>query len=140
MRAAARLVRAAVPDRSALNLDRARDSGSFLHAIVDKTQAVVGEQITLSVYVYADVTGSDPELSDPHEVGTSDFLRQSLLKNDAHDRAHRVRARRGHTYMVALLRKYALFPLHAGELEITPMRLRTSDAAASARARRSRCA
>src|SRR5437588_8963097 len=30
----------------------------------------------------------------------------------------------GRTYAVALLRKYALFPLRAGELEITPMRLR----------------
>ncbi len=106
------------------NLDRPRDSGSFLHAVVDKPQAVVGEQITLSVYVYADVTGSDPELSDPHEVGTSDFLRQSLLKNDAPIERTAYARVAGRTYMVALLRKYALFPLHAGELEITPMRLR----------------
>ncbi len=106
-----------------LSLDRPRDAGTFLHATVDKTQAVVGEQVTLSVYIYADVTQSDPQLADPHEAGTSDFLRRSLLKDDAsveHTGYARVG---GRTYVVALLRKYALFPLHAGDLQITPMRL-----------------
>lgn len=107
-----------------LNLDRPRDPGTFLHATVDKTQAVVGEQITLSVYVYADVTQADPDLSDPHEVGTSDFLRHSLLKNEANIERSGYARVGGRTYAVALLRKYALFPLRAGELEITPMRLR----------------
>ena len=108
------------------NLDRPVDSGTFLHATIDKRQAVVGEQVTLSVYVYADVTQGDPDLSDPHEVGTSEFLRQPLLKEDAQVERSGFARVAGRTYAVALLRKYALFPLHTGDLEITPMRLRIS--------------
>jgi hypothetical protein len=108
------------------NLDHARDSGTFLHATVDKSQAVVGEQITLAVWVYADITQQDPELSDPHEVGTSDFLRQSIMKDNSTIERTAYAKVGGRTYAVALLRKYALFPLHAGELDITPMRIRTS--------------
>jgi hypothetical protein len=110
-----------------LSLDRAPTSaGTFLHAVVDKGQVVVGEQVTLSIYVYADVTQSDPELQDPHEPGTSDFLRQSLLKNDQNIERSGFARVGGKVFAVALLRKYALFPLHAGELEITPMRLRVT--------------
>ncbi|HEX4516864.1 MAG TPA: BatD family protein, partial [Polyangiaceae bacterium] len=108
------------------NLDHARDTGTFLHATVDKTQAVVGEQITLAVWVYADVTAQDPELSDPHEPGTSDFLRQSIMKDISTIERTAYAKVGGRTYAVALLRKYALFPLRAGELDITPMRIRTS--------------
>jgi hypothetical protein len=115
-----------VPIDPKFNLERARDTGTFLHATVDKTQAVVGEQITLSVWVYADVTQQDPELSDPHEVGTSDFLRQSVMKEAATIERTAYAKVGGRTYAVALLRKYALFPLHAGELDITPMRIRSS--------------
>ncbi|HEY1955806.1 MAG TPA: BatD family protein [Polyangiaceae bacterium] len=106
-----------------LSLDHAPNAGTFLHAAVDKTQAVVGEQVTLSVYIYADVTQSEPQLADPHEVGTSDFLRRSLVKDDASIERSGYARVGGRTYAVALLRKYALFPLHAGDLEIQPMRL-----------------
>lgn len=101
------------------------DNDIFLHATIDKTQAVVGEQISLSVWVYADVTSTDPELSDPHEVGTSEFLRQPLLNPNATIERTGFGRAGTHTYAVALLRKWALFPLHAGELEITPMKVRT---------------
>ena len=114
------------PIDSRYNLEHAPNSGTFLHAAVDKTQAVVGEQITLSVWVYADVTQQDPELSDPHEVGTSEFLRQSIMKDQSTIERTAYAKVGGRTYAVALLRKYALFPLHAGELDITPMRIRTS--------------
>ena len=106
-----------------LSLDHAPNPGTFLHAALDKTQAVVGEQVTLAIYIYVDVTGTDPQLADPHEVGTSDFLRQSLLKDDANVERTGYARVGGRTYVVALLRKYALFPLHAGELTITPMRV-----------------
>jgi hypothetical protein len=105
------------------DLEHAHESGTFLHATVDKSKVVVGEQVTLSVYVYADVTQSDPELSDPHESGTSEFVRQSLLKPDAAVERTAFAHVAGKVHAVALIRKYALFPLHAGELEITPMRL-----------------
>ncbi len=113
------------PVEQRFTLPAPRDSGIFLHATLDKTQAVVGEQITLSVWVYADVTESDPELSDPHEVGTSEFLRQPLLDPSATITRTGFGRAGTHTYAVALLRKWALFPLHAGQLEITPMRVRT---------------
>jgi len=106
-------------------LDRPRDSQIFLHATLDKTQAVVGEQVTLSVLAYVDVKAADMSASDlgAHEPGTSEFLRQSLLKPDAN--LQRVAFARvgGRVYEVVLLRKYALFPLHAGDLEIAPMRV-----------------
>jgi hypothetical protein len=105
------------------NLDRPRAPGAFLHAIVDKTSAVVGEQVTLSVYLYVDVARGNPQFSDPHEAGASDFMRQSLIKDDTAIERSGFGRVGGRTYVVALLRKYALFPLHTGELEITPMRL-----------------
>ena len=87
---------------------------------------MVGAQVTLAVYVYADVTQNDPELSDLHEVGTSEFLRQSLLKSDANIERMGYARVGGHIFAVALLRKFALFPLHAGDLEITLMKLHVS--------------
>jgi hypothetical protein len=104
------------------NLPAARDSGIFLHATVDKTQAVVGEQVTLTIWVYADITETDPELSDPHEVGTSEFLREAISIPSTVERAGFARAG-GRTFAVAMLRKWALFPLHAGVLDITPMQV-----------------
>ena len=75
-----------------------RDDGIFLHATLDKTHAVVGEQVTLSIWVYADVTERDPELGDPHEVGTSEFLRQALLNpNSTIERSAFARAGRTRT-------------------------------------------
>src|SRR6185437_10200016 len=47
-----------------LSLDHAPNPGTFLHAALDKTQAVVGEQVTLAIYIYVDVTGTDPQLAD----------------------------------------------------------------------------
>lgn len=103
------------------NLDRPRDTGPFLHATVDKTSAVVGEQVTLSIYAYVE-TEFDPS-DDWHEVGTPDFLQRSLRPDNS--RLERLAyARAGNrTYAVFLLRRYALFPLHTGELGITPMRV-----------------
>ncbi len=105
------------------SLAAARDGGIFLHATVDKSQVVVGEQVTLSIWVYVDITETDPELSDPHDVGTSEFLRQALFDPAATVKPIGFGRASGHTFSVALLRKWALFPLHAGELEITPMRV-----------------
>jgi len=105
------------------NLPAARDSGIFLHATLDKTQVVVGEQVTLSIWVYVDITENDPQLQDPHDVGTSEFLRQALFDPSATVKPVGFGRASGRTFSVALLRKWALFPLHSGDLEITPMRV-----------------
>src|SRR5262249_52300822 len=47
-----------------LALESARGTAYFLHATVDKTSAVVGEQVTFSVYEYIDVGSRGLELDD----------------------------------------------------------------------------
>ena len=44
--------------------------------VADKTDAVVGEQVTLSFYVYY---RADFEMTDRHEPGLADFMRVSML-------------------------------------------------------------
>ncbi len=86
--------RAELPVDPKLNLERPVAPGTFLHAAVDKTHVVVGEQVTFSVYVYVDIRAVRSGASDPHEAGTRDFLRQSLPQGRLQLERMRVRQRR----------------------------------------------
>jgi hypothetical protein len=100
-----------------------RDSVAFLHATLDKDRARVGEQVTLTVYLYTDTSLREPEVTDVHEATTAAFLRRSLMADD--NRVEHVGFARagGRTWSVKLARRVALFPLQAGDLPIGPMRL-----------------
>jgi hypothetical protein len=100
-------------EEPSLALPRAPSNDVFLHAKADKTKAVVGEQVTISIYKYyrpkavADTTEFKP-------MGLQDFLQYSLM-----DRSSPVfyTARVGEVqFAVRLLEKIAVFPLRTGTL------------------------
>jgi hypothetical protein len=106
------------PTDPKLSLDAPRGEIAFLHAIVDKTSAVVGEQVTLSIYVYGEPGAA---LSDAHEASASDFVRRSIFEDDGTDKNQRLALVGGQVYNAKLLVRWALFPLKSGDLEIGPM-------------------
>lgn len=113
-----------VPTDPRLSLNHARAQGTFLHASVDKTRAVIGEQVTLSIYLYIDVNLTrDPDFNDVHEAQASDFIRHSLLDDDTHPKNAGHARVGGRIWAVRLLRRVALFPIKSGDLAIGPMSL-----------------
>ena len=107
----------------ALALDAPRARGAFLHAIVDKTSAVVGEQVTFSVYLYVDTQTREPDFNDVHEATADDFVKRSLLEDESNPRSIGHAKVAGRVWLVKLVRKWALFPLKTGDLSIAPMTL-----------------
>lgn len=107
-----------------LGMDAPRGVVTYLHAIVDKTSVVVGEQVTVSMYVYIDASGPDHiEFTDIHEAPASDFLKQPLIADDAETKPVGYALVAGRLWSVRLARKWALFPLKTGELDIGAMAL-----------------
>jgi len=106
-----------------LALDAPRGQVSFLHAVIDKTRAVVGEQVTLLVYKYDDPYSRQGRPADVHEATTNDFVKRSLLEDDTHGVGAGIANVGGKPWNVQLVRKTALFPLKAGHLLIEPMSL-----------------
>ncbi|WP_437935460.1 BatD family protein [Sorangium sp. So ce341] len=92
----------------------------FLRAIPDKTAAVVGEQVTVSFYLYF---RENAEMSEPRAAPAADFLRHPLLEDPRHERPVYTRVG-GHRYAARLIDKLALFPLKAGELHTGSMQAR----------------
>ena len=106
-----------------LALDAPRGGVAFLHAIVDQTDVVVGQQVTVSMYLYAETGARDPGMVDVHEATAADFVKRSLFEDDGADRAVVHAIVGGRVYSVRLLRKWALFPIKTGDLVVTPMEL-----------------
>jgi hypothetical protein len=107
-----------------LALDSARGRTAFLHATLDKTQAVLGEQLTLSVYLYVDASiGREPPANDVHEVNAADFLKKSLQDDENSTEIVGTAMVEGRPWVVKLVRRSALFPLRTGDLTIGPMSL-----------------
>ncbi len=100
-----------------LQLDAPLESQAFLRAFVDKSQAVTGEQVTLSIYLYT--IPSAAQVLDPHEPDAVDFF-QRTLQLPRTGGAQRLNIG-GSPWNVQLIRKMALFPLRAGELTVGPM-------------------
>jgi hypothetical protein len=114
------------PTDPKLALDAPRGAFVFLHATTDKASVVVGEQVTLHVYLYIDATERDADLNDVHEATADDFVKRSLVEDDNSEKNAGNAIVGGRLYVVRLLRKWALFPLKAGDLEIGPMSLTLS--------------
>ncbi len=107
-----------------LALPRARAPIAFLHATADKTHALVGEQVTYSVYLYVEANGREPQIGDVHEASAALFLKKTLLEND-NEAKHVGIAKVGEQfYEVKLVRRAALFPLKSGTLPIGAMSMR----------------
>ena len=116
------------PTDPKLSLDAPRGAYYFLHATVDKANAVVGEQTTFSIYAYVDAetAGIQVDGGDTREPNVADFVKHPLLREDQDAQPVGYAAIGGHTWAVMLVKRWALFPLRAGDLEIGPMKITLS--------------
>ncbi|MET0400991.1 MAG: BatD family protein [Cystobacter sp.] len=92
------------------------DSDLFVRATLDKKQAYVGEQVTLSLYIYSRVDLSSVDsVSMPKLEGfwSEDVESPTQLTGEQ-------RIVNGIPYRTYLLRRRALFPMKTGTLSITP--------------------
>jgi BatD DUF11 like domain len=106
-----------------LSLGASRGAGYFLHATVDKTSAVVGEAVTFSVYEYIDLDSGRIEVDDQgvRDADAADFVKHPLLRDDQNTQLAGYATAGGRNWAVKLVRRWALFPLHVGDLSIGPM-------------------
>jgi hypothetical protein len=104
-----------------LSLEAPRGDYFFLHATVDKTTAVVGEAVVFTVYEYADVSAGEVDGDDPRDAQTADFVKHPLLPDDQEAPVSGYASIGGRTWQVKVVRRWALFPLHSGDLAIGPM-------------------
>ncbi len=96
--------------------ERAPDSVAFLVAKLDKERAVIGEQVTLSIYAHGS-RGSFQEAPGAREAALPDFLAHRLVE-DGSRQPHYQYERDGDRWLAIKVREIALFPLREGRLEI----------------------
>jgi BatD DUF11 like domain len=108
-----------VSDDPELAVDVAPDPNLFLRAVVNPPSAVVGEQVTLSVYLYIREGFREPNGVDEHDGSAPDFLAHDLMNPSAPPDPKHVLIN-GARWQVLTQGKRALFPLKAGELPIGP--------------------
>ncbi len=96
------------------------DEVVFLRAIPDKTKAVIGEQVTVSIYLYYRVAY---EMSERNDAKYTDFLRYSLLPDPGATTPIYTQVK-GQRYGARLVERVALIPLRAGKLSTGSMTAR----------------
>lgn len=106
-----------------LSMDTPRQPVAFLHATIDKTRVVVGEQVTLTVYLYEDPFAHQGHPGDVHEPTANEFVKKSLVEDETRAVGLGSANVGGKLWDVKLVRKNALFPVKTGHLEIEPMSL-----------------
>jgi len=99
--------------------ERALDPVAFLDARIDTQHAVVGQQVTLTIYAHGS-QGLFQEAAGSHEPSHPDFLAQRLVEDPSHQPVYQY-ARDGERWIAVKVRESALFPLRAGRLEIGPL-------------------
>ena len=127
----------ATPVQSAdpkLSMEQPRAPVAFLHATLDKPNAVVGEQVTIAVYLYEDPYARQGRPGDVHEATANDFVKRSLLEDESRAVGVGTALVGGKLWNVKLIRKNALFPLKTGHLAIEPMSLTLPQARVGLRA------
>jgi hypothetical protein len=101
-------------------IDAPLDPKVFLRSVVDQRSPVVGEQVTLTVFIYQRM--GMVEYTDAHEPSLPDFFRRELLQHNMEPETRRVTIN-GVGWLVKPIFKVALFPLRSGEIDIGPMQL-----------------
>lgn len=101
------------PKARELMLGEEPDPWVFLRVLADEEQAVVGEQVTLSYYVYF---RTDLRRASQQEPPLTDFLRMDI--DQPITDGPLITAVGRYRYHVQLLDKVAVFPLRAGELHV----------------------
>lgn len=99
--------------------ERAPDDLAFLDARVDTRRAVVGEQVTLSIYAHG-AQGLFQEAPGAREPSHPDFLAQRLVEDGSRQPVYQYNLD-GERWIAVKVREIALFPLRAGRLEIGPL-------------------
>jgi len=99
--------------------ERALDPVAYLDARIDTQQALVGQQVTLSIYAHG-AQGLFQEAAGSHEPSHPDFLAQRLVEDPSHQPVYQY-TRDGQRWIAVKVRETALFPLRAGRLEIGPL-------------------
>lgn len=102
-------------------LHEAPDEHAFLRTVVSPGQAVLGQQLTLSVYAYGSLGRFREDA--PREPRRADFLSRTLVENSGRQPVYTIDLG-GRRYLAVLIRRFALFPLKTGTLEIGPMEMR----------------
>lgn len=97
-----------------LSLPRAPSKDVFLRVKADKTRVVVGEQVTLSVYLYFGKNSIADRGGDTKRMPLQDFLQYPIMP-DGSQAIHGARAG-GVPFSVRLLEKVAVFPMKTGVL------------------------
>jgi hypothetical protein len=110
-----------------LSLDTPRAPIAFLHARVDRTRVVVGEQVTLSMYLYSLPEARLGKARDIRVPTATDFVRRPLMTEGKEIPLGRVMVGE-RLWDVELISKDALFPLKAGRLQIGAMSMSLPDA------------
>lgn len=95
------------------------DSTAFLDAHVDTTHAVVGQQVTLSIYAHGS-EGLFQEAGGAREPTTPDFLSQRLVEDGSRQPVYQYE-RDGQRWIAVKVRELALFPIRAGQLVVGPL-------------------
>jgi hypothetical protein len=100
-------------------------STAFLRAVADKRRAFVGEQVTVTWYLYlAEPQSNFQSLTQPKADG---FWTEDLpLANPQGRLAFTDKVEGGQHYQVAVVLQRALFPLAPGKLTVTPMEAQVS--------------
>ena len=110
------------PAAPARGLDGAKyDSTAFLRTTVDRSEARVGEQVTVTVYLYVNGSLRDQPVV-RREPGTDGFWVHDLLSPNAPREASQ-QVVNGESFRVYVLRRFAAFPLHSGDLSFGPMQV-----------------
>ncbi len=104
--------------RPDLDLAQAPDPLAFVRVMLDKNDAVVGEQVTVTYYLYCRFSCEYREPADP---SFPDFKRLPLDKNTKADDNTATANVGGQRFATQLLAKMAVFPLKTGSLPIGSM-------------------
>jgi len=97
------------------------DGSAFIRAVADKAAPYVGEQVTVTIYLYTRESLRGPPATET-EPTTDGFWIHDLLGNQQLREQRQVI--QGAVYAVYPLRRFAAFPLRSGELSIGTMALR----------------
>lgn len=95
------------------------DSLAFLDARLTPQNAVVGQQLTLTIYAHGSQSVFQ-EAPGSHEPSHADFLALRLVEDPSRQPVHQY-TRDGQRWIMVKVREIALFPLRAGRLEIGPL-------------------
>ncbi len=99
---------------------RAPDPIAFLRSDLDKHSAVVGEQVTLSIYAYGS-RGPFREINS-NEPQAADFVSFPIIENSYNEERYQVDIG-DDIWQAVKVRELALFPIRTGNLQLGKMRM-----------------